>query len=325
LFDIITVGSAVIDVFLDIDDKQEEIKKHKKHFDVSYHIGEKALIKKMTVSTGGGGTNTATAFSRLGLKTAWLGSLGNDYHGTILTHQLKRDNITHIGKTKKGNTGYSVIITGLKKDRVIFTHKGINNDVATKDIPQSKRKTRWFYFASMLGKGLTTITQLAIYAKKKNIPYTFNTSSYLAEKGIAELKPILQGCNILILNKREAQLLLKTRQTDTKKLLQELHNITSGIITRTNGPKEAATYDGTTMYTSQPQKGKVIETTGAGDAFAAAFTAAIIKKKDIPSALQWGHANAASVIRHIGAKEKLLTKTAIAKTAAKIKVKKVKV
>ena len=77
-------------------------------------------------------------------------------------------------------------------------------------------------------------------------------------------------------------------------------------------------------FTISNQVIKVVETTGAGDAFASSFLSGLIKKNDIKFALQLASANAESVISHHGAKNKLLTsKEALAsmrKNPAKIKV-----
>ena len=85
------------------------------------------MIKELHFSTGGGATNSAVAFSRLGLKTGSICLVGEDANGTTVLDELKKEEITFLGKTKKGMTGYSVILIGLEKDRSILTYKGINN------------------------------------------------------------------------------------------------------------------------------------------------------------------------------------------------------
>ena len=74
MFNIITFGSAVVDVFVNT-----ELPEKQKH--IAYPIGSKILIKDLKFDIGGGGTNTAVAFSRLGLKTGYIGKLGDDEQG----------------------------------------------------------------------------------------------------------------------------------------------------------------------------------------------------------------------------------------------------
>jgi len=76
----------------------------------------------------------------------------------------------------------------------------------------------------------------------------------------------------------------------------------------TDGKKGAHAYNGINTYKITPGKQKIVETTGAGDAFASGVTAGLIIKKDLEYALKLGQAEAENVIMHIGAKENLLTR-----------------
>ena len=66
-YDIITVGSSTVDVFAHTDPSQAELLRVHDHTDVAYPLGAKILIKEIHFFTGGGGTNCAVSFSRLGL------------------------------------------------------------------------------------------------------------------------------------------------------------------------------------------------------------------------------------------------------------------
>ena len=90
-FDIVTFGSAVIDTFVHTEVAE------KKNF-IYYPVGGKILIKDLTFSTGGGGTNTAVAFARLGLKTGCICKVGEDANGKMILSLLKDENIKFIGK-----------------------------------------------------------------------------------------------------------------------------------------------------------------------------------------------------------------------------------
>lgn len=305
-FDIVSVGSATADVFIKTKSKPTifEVKKHE--HDVCYPIGGKILIDDLHFETGGGGTNTAVSFSRLGFKAGYIGKLGNDMNSVIVLHQLKKENVHFLGNAGKGMTGYSIIIVGLEKDRTILAYKGINDNLLWKDI-HFNFKTKWFYFSALLGESYKTFEKIVNYAKKNKIKYAFNPSSYIAKQGISKLKKVINDCDILILNKEEATILLKTKNENVNHLLRELKKYVA-IIVITDGKNGAYAFDGKTKYTICPPKTKVVETTGAGDAFASGFVAGIIKKNNIEYAMKLGMANSQSILCCIGAKNNLLRK-----------------
>lgn len=305
-YDVICVGSASMDVFISSGSKEMEFEKIHKHEDVCMPIGSKILLNAFHTGVGGGGVNTSVSFSRLGFKTALLAKVGEDLNADTIKKVLAKEKVKFIGKTAKGQTGYSIIITGLHKDRTILTYKG-NNDKLTEAPKQMQ--TKWFYFGTLLGKSHKTQNKIAQYAKKQKIPALFNPSLYLAEKGMRYLKPILDACRILVLNKEEAQALTGL-MADTKTLLKKLQKKIP-VIVITDGAKGATAYDGKKIYAVTPRQIKVTDPTGAGDAFASAFLAAIILGKDIPTALKWGVAQAHSVIQHFGATNILLTRKKI--------------
>ena len=71
MYDIITVGGSTVDVFVKTSMKNVKIANLPEH-DVCYPVGSKILIDDLHFDTGGGGTNTAVAFARLGFRTGWL-------------------------------------------------------------------------------------------------------------------------------------------------------------------------------------------------------------------------------------------------------------
>ena len=196
-YDIITVGSAVIDAFLETDVKE-------KGNDICFPGGSKIAIEKLFFSTGGGGTNTAVAFSKLGFKIGFLGKLGNDEHGDIILRELKKDRVDFLGERGKEATGYSVIIDGVNRNRAILTHKGANDGFMFKDVNVKKLNTKWVYFSSMIGDSLSMQSRLADWAKKNGIKIAYNVSSYLTKNADAMVKNILRKADILVLNDSEA-------------------------------------------------------------------------------------------------------------------------
>ncbi len=322
MYDIITVGSATIDVFANTRSELIKIKTSCSEENlIAYPSGSKILIKELRFTTGGGGTNTAVSLARLGHKTAYLGSLGNDENGKKILDLLKKEKIDFIGVLSKEITGYSIILDSIEHDRTILTYKGANDKLKFSDINLKKLKTKWFYFSSMVSDSFKALEKLAEFAEKNNIKIAFNPSTYLAKKGKSYLKKILTRTTILILNKEEASLLVGKNNAEV--MLSNLCKLGPSIAVITNGKKEINAYDGKNIYTMTPNKTKVVESTGAGDAFASSFLSGIIKRNNIEFALRLGLVNSESVIQHSGAKNKLLKYREalknIRKSAVKIK------
>lgn len=292
-FDVVTFGSAVIDVFVYTDISE------RKGF-MNYPIGEKILIKKLKFDVGGGGTNTAVAFSRLGFKTGCICELGDDENGRRALELLKKEKVKFLGEKVKGElTGYSVVLDSKGGDRTILTYKGANDEVDLKDI--GKFKTKWLYFSSLLGKSFETQKKLAEMLKKKGTKLAFNPSSYLIKE--KNLSSLLKLTDILILNKQEAEMLARDKK---KNLLEELHSLTRGIIVITDKNKLISCYDGNRKYFLKPHDIKVVERTGAGDAFASGFVAGRIVGKSIDECLKLGLKESESVIKAFGSKNNLI-------------------
>lgn len=308
MFDIITVGSATIDAFAKTE-KSELIKiltKGSEQDLLAYPVGSKILIEDLKFLTGGGGTNTAVSFARLGLKTAFLNTLGNDENGHRILQELKRERVSFLGNYSQKMTNYSIVLDSIEHDRTILVYKGASSDFRFHQVNKAKLTTTWFYFCSLV-ETFKELEAIAEFAEQRGIKMAFNPSEYLVQKGKIYLSKVLSKIDVLVFNKEEAQILLKTQEHDMKKLIKEVLNRGPCFVVITDGKQGASCSDGKLFYTIFPSKVNVVETTGAGDAFASSFIAGLIKKNDVEFALRLGQANAESVIQYFGAKNKLLT------------------
>lgn len=312
MYDVITVGSNTLDVFVHTDAKLVNVhkpgtKKKDDELCLAYPLGAKILVTNLEFHLGGGGTNTAASFKKLGFKTAYLGKIGHDENGMKIINELNKLNIEFIGEFGK-SSGYSVILDSIAHDRTILTHKGSNDNFQFREVNKKKLKTKWFYFSSMMSSSLELLKSLARFAKKNDIKLAFNPSNYLVVKGKKELKTILDATDILIFNKEESFIL--SEKNDINSAFKELKKIIkpNGLIAITDGPRGSYVFDGTKLIHMYPKKIKIEETTGAGDAFASGFTSAIMWGKDMKTALRTGTIQAESVIQCRGSKNKLLNK-----------------
>ncbi|MBW2971797.1 carbohydrate kinase family protein [Candidatus Woesearchaeota archaeon] len=299
-YDIVSVGSATVDVFAKTESELIKIKTLKSEEDlIAYPSGSKILITHLAFLFGGGGTNTAVSFSKLGLRTAFLGKVGRDDNGEKIMKHLKREKVDFVGAVGHEMTAYSVVLDSIEEDRTILAFKGASNNLHFRELKCGSFNTKWFYFSSMVDESYKTLEKLALFAKKNKIKIAFNPSNYLCEKGVSFLRKILSSTEVIVLNDEEAKLLVGSGSV--KDHLKALHRLGPKTVVITMGRKGAVASDGGRFYEMKPPRVKVHETTGAGDAFAAGFVTGMIKKGDVEFALKLGSVNAAGCISHYGA------------------------
>lgn len=298
-FDIITFGSAVIDTFVNTEIGE------KNHF-FSYPAGSKILIKDLKFDIGGGGTNTAVAFSRLGLKTGCICDVGDDENGKKILELLKKEKVSFLGEIDKSRmTGYSIILDSRGGERTILTYKGVNNKITLNEFDLKKLETKWLYYSSLLEKSFETQKRLAEIMHKKGTKIAFNPSSYLIKN--KNLSSLLKLCEVLIVNKEEAEMICKRFNKGRLDLLNSIYQLGPKIVVITDKDNPAVCYDGEKKYSINPHKNiKVIERTGAGDAFASGFVAGLIVGKNIEDCMKLGLRESESVLKYFGAKNNLL-------------------
>jgi len=300
-FDIISFGSAVIDAFV-----STEIGEKNNFF--SYPAGSKILIKELKFDIGGGGTNTAVAFARLGLKTGCICNVGDDDNGKKILNQLKKEKVSFLGRVdSSGMTGYSVILDSRGGERTILTYKGVNDNVSLSelDLKISKIETKWLYYSALLEKSFLAQKKLAELMHKNKTKIAFNPSSYIIKK--EDISSLMRICEVLIVNKEEANLICERFKKSKDDLLKSVSELGPKIVLITDKDKPAVCFDGKNKYSIMPHKNiKVVERTGAGDAFASGFVAGIIVNWPIEKCLELGLRESEAVITHFGAKNNLI-------------------
>jgi sugar/nucleoside kinase (ribokinase family) len=300
MLDIVCVGNATIDAFISMKGKVEK-------GNLLLPVGSKEEVDSIFYSTGGGATNTAVGFRRLGLKSAVLAAVGDDPGGKIVLRELRKEKVnTKLVKRLPGySTAYSAILTGFGHDRIILvyggatTHFELKRQVHWPWLSQAK----WMHVSSFHCKSHVLETILE-FAEKRGISVSFNPGMSEIGLGLKRLSGYLKKVDILLLNRSEAGFL--TGEKAVKKQLQKLQ-AHAPLVVVTDGNKGAHAFDGTHYYFKPVFREKIADTTGAGDAFHSGFVGAIAKGLPAERAMDFGTGNALSVIMHLGAKNKLLS------------------
>jgi ribokinase len=303
MYDVLVFGSAVVDVFVKTH-CDTIIRKGVK--EIAYPLGSKIIIEEKQVEIGGGGTNTATSFARVGLKTGYFGCLGNDLDSNVILEFLKKEKIDFLGyRTKDHHSGYSVVLDSQNNDRTILTYKGANNELSFSKLKIPKAK--WIYSSSLIENSFKTLIKVAEHAKKNKIKFAFNPSSYQSKQGLKKLSHLLSLTNLLIFNKEEAQELTGSKD-DFPKLIKKIYPYLAknSTLLITDGSRGAILHNNKNTLKIIPPKVKVLETTGAGDSFASTYLSFHILGYSDSDCLKAAMENAKSVIQHVGAKNILL-------------------
>lgn len=330
MYDIITIGTATRDVFIkspsfaNIHDPE-----HLKKLGfiggnaTCFAPGSKIEIEKPIFATGGGATNTATTFARMGLSVAIIGKIGADDGGARILSECRSEGISsRILTDKTLSTAYSVILAPTKGERTILTHRGASDKLKPTDINKAMTQSRWAYIVPG-NIPYPTILHAVNVLSKQGTQIALNPSKHIVEKGLRALKPLLAKIDVLIMNREEAAMLTKIPYEHIDAILHSLRVSFDGIVVVTDGASGAFILDRERRYNCGvfPKK-TVADATGAGDAYGSGLVSSLIytqkinKSKQlsevaIREAIRIASANSASVVEHTGAKHGILTRKAV--------------
>ncbi len=312
MFDIVTIGGASRDVFF-ITSKGRIIKDPHASLKrlIAFESGQKIIPETTEFTYGGGGSNAAISFARLGLKVSAMLSIGAEGTGSLLVNQLEAAgvNTSHILRSREHHTALSVIVGVPGKDHSAFLYRGANNHLAIHD--WRSIKTKWFYVSSLTGGSTDLIPELFAYSSAHNICIAWNPGSQQLEMGFHDLARYLEITDILILNRNEAEKLALSKNNrakvhDVKQIIESLALSTKGIITITDANNGSYCFDRTKIFFQPAIKSEVVETTGAGDSYGSTFVACRFLGCSIEYSMKMAAYNAANVIKNIGAQKGLM-------------------
>jgi len=305
-FDVVTFGSAFVDVYL-TSPGFKIIKSSKMATGTALCevYGGKVAVEKMVMTTGGGATNTAVGFERLGLQTACVCCVGEDEWGLFVRKELKKEGVSLLYTQKvKEQTSYSTMLVSEEGGRSALVYRGASNRLSWHKVEWNKLEPSWFYVSS-LGGDLNMLSKIVRVAQKKGIKVALNPGSkeIAAEKKLRAFLPLVE---VLLVNRQEAAKLTGHLFKNKEEIVADVGRLGAGMVVITEGRKGATLVKEKKIIKLPAFKIKTVEETGAGDAFGCGLVAGLIKGMKPEEALRLGLANGAAVVEEIGPKEGLL-------------------
>jgi ribokinase len=318
--DFLAVGDIVTDAFIRLKDAHVTCNINHESCELCMKFGDKIPFESVDVVPAvGNSANAAVAAARLGLRSALATDIGSDMYGKECLASLKKDRVeTKYVRTHKGMISNYHYVLWFGDERTIL--------VKHQDYPRmwpDVGEPKWLYLSSLGGNSEGYHHEIASYiAKHPNIKLAFQPGTFQMSLGVEKLQEIYKRSDIFFCNKEEAQRILKSEEHDIKKLMEMVRGLGPKLVVLTDGPNGAYAFDGKDAYFMKlyPDPKPPFERTGAGDAFASTFTAAIALGKSIEEALLWAPINSASVVQDIGAQRGLLSQSQLKEWLAKAPV-----
>lgn len=302
MYDIISIGSSIVDSF--IKSQAFQVQKSEQGTFLCQMYGEKIDVDEYIVVTGGGGSNTAVGFARMGFRTGIVTELGKDVFAQFILDELRKEVVATnmVVSEKNEKTGGSIILLGEDGSRTIMVHRGASAELDAKDIPvQHIERSKWIHLSSIAGQ-MQALQEIFKAVKKSDTKLSWNPGNAELELlSSGKLYPSELPVAILFVNEHEWQMISAQRV----KLLETIPHVVV-----THGKQGGEVYiDGKPHTKFLAKETKMVDETGAGDSFIVGYLTGQIKKKTIIESCNWGKRNAESVIKKIGAKPGLLTIT----------------
>jgi sugar/nucleoside kinase (ribokinase family) len=315
-YDLIGIGDCTIDSFIEVKEATLSCDKDHDHCTLGFRFGDKIPYETLTVLSAGNANNASVGASRLGFRSAFYGTVGNDLGGQVIINALKKEKVdTKLMSIQKAQTNSHYVLV-YKHDRTIL----IKHQDYKYVLPKEASETKWIYFSSVGKKGLELHPQVAAMLEKyPDIKMSFNPGTFQLRMGIKKLAPLMKRTEVFCVNKEEAQGLVGGELHDIRGLAEKLHKTGPKIVVITDALNGSYAYDNGQLYQMGIYPHHPLESTGAGDAFAIGFVAAKMHGLDSAEALRWGARNGASVATMVGPQAGLVTKKQMIDDLAKHK------
>ncbi len=264
--------------------------------------GEERSITEFKETPGGSAGNTATGLARLGIKVGYIGKVSNDREGKILLGNFTREGVNTDGIviSQEGRSGTVLGFIDREGERALYVDPGVNDSLEFKDIDlEYVRSTKFIHLTSFVGKKPFAAQKKLVTMVHDDVNISLDPGDIYARKGLTSLKPIIERCYAIIPNENEVKMLTgKGYKRGSRILLKE----GASIVAVKLGKRGCYVSDGKESHLIEPYKVKVIDTTGAGDAFCAGFLYGLNRNKDLYESGKIGNFVASRCIREVGAR-----------------------
>jgi sugar/nucleoside kinase (ribokinase family) len=257
--------------------------------------------KNPQISSGGSAANTIHGLSRLGGDTAYIGKIGNDEFGKLFASDLQNNGIKPILSFGVAETGRAMTLISPDSERTFATYLGAAVELDAADLSDILFKGyHLLHIEGYLVQNKPLVEKALMLAKQANLKVSLDLASYNVVEANKDflLQIIKQYVDVVFANEDEAKALTGLNPEAALNVLAEMCEIAVVKI----GAEGSYVKSKNQVYTIPAIKVNCIDTTGAGDLYAAGFLYGYTKGMSLDLCGKIGSLTAGKVVETIGAK-----------------------
>ena len=312
-YDVLGIGNAIFDVLVQTDER----------FLAAHGMtkGGMALIDEMraaaiyrdmgpaTEMSGGSAANTIVGVASLGARAAYVGKVKDDQIGRLYTHDIRAAGVAFETKPASDGpaTGCSYILVTPDGERTMNTYLGAAQELTPVDIDAAEVAASTIVYLEGYLWDPKNAKDAFLKASKiahdagRQVALTLSDSSCV-DRYRDEFLELMRNRTVDLVFANEAELHSLYQTSDFDSALKQLRvEVNLGVVTRSEKGCIVASKENVTAVPAFPID-KMVDTTGAGDLFAAGFLVGLVRGAGYEKAGRLGALAAAEVIQHIGAR-----------------------
>lgn len=263
--------------------------------------GEEIPVLDVYEAPGGSAANTVVALARLGLETGFIGVVGKDREGRLILEEMERSGVsTECIEEVEEPTGTVIALVDREGERTMYAYPGANNMLEINESNlECVRKSAYLHLSSFV-MDESFLAQSKILQSTEAQRISFSPGMlYARHRCLLELKELIARSDVIFLNREEAFHLTGNRY---KRGAEELVRLGAGMVAVTLGEEGCYIKTAGEVLRVEGEKAEPVDTTGAGDAFAAGFLYGLIKGYEYKVCGRIGNFMAARCIERLGAR-----------------------
>ncbi|MFQ6106201.1 MAG: carbohydrate kinase family protein [Thermoplasmata archaeon] len=259
---------------------------------------EEIIVQEETSAPGGSAANTIYALAKLGFKTGFVGAIGDDAAGREILIAFDKIGVdtSRIVMRKDQPTGAAFSFIDPSGERALYINPGANDKLSEVDLDiEFMGSSQVLHMTSFCGEDQFQLQKALLDRLPESRLVSLAPGAIYAER--EDLEPFLQRANIMILNRREAE---KISGAGYKEGSRKLIDKGCNLVAVTLGSEGCFVASEEGDWRIPGFQTRALDTTGAGDAFAAGFLAGVLEDQSPEMCGRFGNAVAALCVSKMG-------------------------